>query len=1160
MLLLFMLLSTASDISAQQTYPIYVTPSLTPPYSLILSDYSQIGSQRLVVTIQVRDVTVTNLPVRLNLKIENMTGVTVETIPTAPVTPIFLSGGEVSVLFGDDMRDYFNLNNLQFKGFSKDEYRRTGQLPEGLYRFTVEVRHFQTGRLISNQGTAIAWIALGKPPMLKTPDNDAQLGQITGMPLTFSWVPSPVAVPGVATQYTFEMWEMRVPGIPPAVVAASMPVFYSTTQMNTLLVIPPATLMLEPGMNYAWRVTASDVTGQVPFAQNGQSEVRSFIYQCRCDSVTGFNVERHGQDITYRWIPADNQTSFNVEVENPISSWSRSDRVFDTKYEFNSDPDKTYRARVQAICQGNEMNPSDFTAWQTVNIPAIKTSVEICPDCECGDAVPEPPVTNFNLRYDLQPGDTIHTSSGHSHFIIKSVIPQGNGVYKGQFLFWVRIWGVKFLCDYWDLKVNTDNKIIDYDFKSVDNPNFVLDVDAAKEYVNQVADALNTLSEQKKDIEDILNNVKEEYKNGNITQERYDSINTEGNELKDELKELEQKQKELDEKQEELEQAKKEGDTEKINSISEKYDELKAGLEALAQTLNDKVEDFKQKVGAEFNGTISKPSDSFFDGMIKYSSKLVMQEASIMFGNSSLTYKKLSDSNNANQTYSYEANTVIIKGENVGFYYINNIDSIKKYYDLNDDGYAVFFYFDENNKTISYKIKFKDSFFKNVYGIETPIDTGEYISYFNDILKNIDNRNVFDFFATMAWGLNEMYSAFDEIITKIAPDFADCGKREFSIIIRDEKFVTQPIIASIYTYLVKVGKCITAKERCQGKPYMYQFAYGFTNDLFSTLDVEDLAETVVHLGISQIGLKINCLKEHVRYLTTGIPDFDFKAIIDDWIRCQWGIDMTTDEIAALAPAIIKELKKFDWTDPYFHGQATCFIATILLPTKAADAVKATDAAKAVEAEATITKAKSIGKTSFAEEIEAIVGKGVAKGESYVENLVRYKQLFREGKYTELFAELKKTTAFPKMGKTTNVSYENLLKEYNSLPNALPNHCPYMKGKIGTNFELEEVGYFVRVYDEIGSQRTGKWLFRIEDLRAYKNVDELVEGLALPSKPTKIALVEVPEGTMFRKSIVGEQEWVQGKILQGGGTQYELLENINIESFQPLFNNINDFFK
>ncbi|MDR0231211.1 MAG: hypothetical protein LBI82_03735 [Dysgonamonadaceae bacterium] len=490
--ILCLFLATAG-IRAQQTYPIYVTPQLMPPYSLTLSDYSQIGSQRLVVTIMVRDVTVTNLPVRLHLKIENMSGVTIESIPTAPVTPIFLSGGEVSILFGDDMRDYFNINNLQFKGFSKDEYRRTGQLPEGFYRFTVEVRHAATGRLISNRGTAMAWIALGKPPVLKAPDNNAELGQIMGMPLTFSWMPSNVGVPTGGIQYTFEMWEMRVPGIPPSVVAASMPVFYSTTQMNTNLVIHPVTLMLEPGMNYAWRVTASDVMGQVPFAQKGQSEVRSFIYQCRCDEATNLSVERRGQDVTYRWNPSKDNTSYNIEIENPVSGWSKSERVFDTKYEFKSDPDKTYRLRVQAICQGNEQNPSGFTAWKSITIPESKP-VERGSDCECGKEFPERSLTNHTLRTDLQPGDTIETRSGDTRFIIKTVNKQSDDTYSGVFLFWWEYYGIKIVCNYWDLQVNTDNWIIRYNFESVYDPQFMVDVDAAKEYLNQLGDAVATLT------------------------------------------------------------------------------------------------------------------------------------------------------------------------------------------------------------------------------------------------------------------------------------------------------------------------------------------------------------------------------------------------------------------------------------------------------------------------------------------------------------------------------------------------------------------------------------------------------------------------------------------------------------------------------------------
>jgi hypothetical protein len=47
---------------------------------------------------------------------------------------------------------------------------------------------------------------------------------------------------------------------------------------------------------------------------------------------------------------------------------------------------------------------------------------------------------------------------------------------------------------------------------------------------------------------------------------------------------------------------------------------------------------------------------------------------------------------------------------------------------------------------------------------------------------------------------------------------------------------------------------------------------------------------------------------------------------------------------------------------------------------------------------------------------------------------------------------------------------------------------------------------------------------------------------------------------LRKSIAGQQEWVPGAVLQGGGTQYELMINIDRNSFQPLFDNINNFFR
>ncbi len=184
--LLVQMLFASQTAWTQSNYPIYVSPTLLPPYSLKLSDYSAYGSQRMMVTIVVNDLEVANLPVKLRVKMETA-GVTIENPITINTTPIYIDGGSATVLFGEDLVDYFNINNLQFKGYSKEAYSRSGQLPEGFYRFSVEVLHFHTNRVISNTGSVTAWIALGKPPVLRTPNNDVELGQYMGVPLTFSW-------------------------------------------------------------------------------------------------------------------------------------------------------------------------------------------------------------------------------------------------------------------------------------------------------------------------------------------------------------------------------------------------------------------------------------------------------------------------------------------------------------------------------------------------------------------------------------------------------------------------------------------------------------------------------------------------------------------------------------------------------------------------------------------------------------------------------------------------------------------------------------------------------------------------------------------------------------------------------------------------------------
>ena len=493
LLIILLPLWGAGGLSAQSSYPIFVQPTLMPPYSLRLSDYGQSGSRGLMVTMRVNDVTVTNLPVRLHIKMETFDGRGVETVPNIAVVPTYLGGGETAIFFGEDLAPYFNINNLVFKGYSKEQYQRTGQLPEGFYRITIEVRHFGTGRLISNQGTAMAWFALGKPPVLKYPDNAAELGEIAAAPLTFTWQPNNVGVPGANIQYTFEMWEMRIAGINENVITASMPPFYNSTQFHNTLVVQPAALNLEPGMRYAWRVTASDVMGNVPFENNGHSEVRTFTFMKKCDCPVNLTVTQKNKDAVYTWNVGDRHTSFIIEAEDVTTGYNTQKQIFTNKYELKQlDYDHNYRLRVKGVCNGNAMYPSDASKWLDFTLTPPPTLEEICPTCSCGIVqTPMPELTNTTWRTDLKAGDIVIKPDGKTRYEIITAHQTEPGVYEGQFYILWSYYGVKALANYSNLRVNTDNKIrIDYDYETVDDPSMLVDVDKVKEAVEAVSKTL----------------------------------------------------------------------------------------------------------------------------------------------------------------------------------------------------------------------------------------------------------------------------------------------------------------------------------------------------------------------------------------------------------------------------------------------------------------------------------------------------------------------------------------------------------------------------------------------------------------------------------------------------------------------------------------------
>jgi hypothetical protein len=127
------------------------------------------------------------------------------------------------------------------------------------------------------------------------------------------------------------------------------------------------------------------------------------------------------------------------------------------------------------------MYPSEFTAWKSFKPTAPPTVEETCPDCVCENLDKNPPpITNTDLRRDLKKDDIITRTSTKTRFRILSAKETSSGVYEGQFYFMWEIYGnLQVLANYRDLRVNTDNEVLDgVKWKTVKTYGNVVDVDA----------------------------------------------------------------------------------------------------------------------------------------------------------------------------------------------------------------------------------------------------------------------------------------------------------------------------------------------------------------------------------------------------------------------------------------------------------------------------------------------------------------------------------------------------------------------------------------------------------------------------------------------------------------------------------------------------------
>jgi hypothetical protein len=437
-LLIVVFLLSCAQASAQ-VFPVQGSVTLTPPYSPYLTNLTAPGSQRLMLNLRVNDPSLNDYTCKLRITIDGV-GITLRTRPSFVPQPITLPGGGIpQVLYGEDIADYFNPVNLDFAGISRRDFEKTNRLPEGVYRFSIEVLDNNRGTVVSNKFFATAWVILNDPPLLNLPRHATKVSILDPTNIAFTWTPRHTASVNAAfsTEYVFKLVELQASS--PELQASSSqlltvanqallsqpPLFELVTDQSSL-VYSPGEPALIPGRLYAWQVQAKDIEGSDLFKNSGKSE--AFIFQFGDALGVPQNLgsdDRNANVIMLHWdapIQGDMPEYYRIQYRPEFS-----DKWYDVRSRPNQrwhnvtdlKPDTKYVLRVRSE-KGKQA--SEYSA------PLIVSTAKEGEDYQCGAPSTPPVITSSGPVFKLFPGDTI-TMAKFPVIIID--VKGGNGFFEG---------------------------------------------------------------------------------------------------------------------------------------------------------------------------------------------------------------------------------------------------------------------------------------------------------------------------------------------------------------------------------------------------------------------------------------------------------------------------------------------------------------------------------------------------------------------------------------------------------------------------------------------------------------------------------------------------------------------------------------------------------
>ncbi len=261
---------------AQQIFPVQVSGTIIPPYSSLLSDYSDARSQDLIYTLTLNDPIEASRNVYFRITIISNGQEIMTTNPNFIPSPFQLLQFTPTMVTGAELAAYLQPQNL----ISLRGGQATNALPDGFNQICLEVMDFERQIPISQQVCRGGLVRRLEPPLIEIPQCGEALQVAPQQPIMFRWVPRHLGLPNTPPIVDYEFTLVKLlPGIADPNDGFDFAIQILQTNLTTpTFIYDERFLPLEDGTWYAWRVRVKDPAGSNLFDNNGYSQVCSFLY------------------------------------------------------------------------------------------------------------------------------------------------------------------------------------------------------------------------------------------------------------------------------------------------------------------------------------------------------------------------------------------------------------------------------------------------------------------------------------------------------------------------------------------------------------------------------------------------------------------------------------------------------------------------------------------------------------------------------------------------------------------------------------------------------------------------------------------------------------------------------------------------------------------